>query len=124
MKNEFNAKEATLVSQIQAAIKKTLKVDDDPRERSNSEYFDHTAVGKLQPLAYKVADLIKEQGIGKTCAPLVSVARELKKLSDSFGDIAWNHPNSLGFAFKKALDSSGVSPDGTSRVNPFKGMRL
>lgn len=124
MKNEPNTKEAALVSEIQSAIKKTMKLDDDPRERSNSYYFDYSAVDKLQPLAYKVADLIKEQGVAKTYAPLVSVARELKKLSDSFGDAAWNNANSLGFSFKKALDSSGVSPDGTRKMNPFKGMRL
>ncbi|MCE9507302.1 MAG: hypothetical protein K8R48_03160 [Alphaproteobacteria bacterium] len=108
MSKQPNPKEAALIAEMQKALEKHMK----PDEREGGHYFEGGTEAVFQDLARKTAALIEEQGVKGTCKTLLSVAREMKGLEE----IEWNHANSIGFAFKKALGAEATSP---AKSNPF-----
>jgi hypothetical protein len=109
MSNQLNSNEAALISEIQKAIERHKKPD---RREGGEWYFDFDSVAVFQEIAMKMAILIGDQGSKKTGKAVLSVADEIKKLSD----LEWNHANSIGFAFERGLGSE-IIPE--KKTNPF-----
>ena len=130
MQKQPNTAEKSLIAEMEKAVQRLCKHD--PRETGgfdrftdaytpdNSAYFEHGAERDFQKLALKAADLIETQGSTQTHDTILKVAKAVK----SVGDMGWSHANSIGFAFKKALEGSRVSNGAKKRHNPFKGMAL
>lgn len=114
-----NAEEQKLIDSIEAALKKNKKYDS--REPGNPWYFEHGVEKVFQKLAQRTATLIEEQGTKNTDPTLLAVAEEVKKV----GQTGWNHANSLGFAFDRAIRSDKAKE--SNRVpktgNPFANFK-
>ncbi len=106
-----NAKETSLIREAAAAIDLYEHVD----YREGGTYFSSDCVAAFQKIAVSVANLISKQGVDATCPTLVKIARSVKYLDQT----GYEHANSLGFAFKKALGSRAEK-----NPNPFSGIRL
>lgn len=130
MQKQPNAAETSLIAAMEKAVSRLCKYDSreagsfdrftDVYTPGNAEYFEHGAERDFQKLALQAADLIEAQGAAQTHDTILKVAKAVK----SVGDIGWSHANSIGFAFKKALKDSRVSPEAKKRHNPFAGMKL
>ncbi len=130
MQKQPNAAEKSLIAEMEKAVSRLCKYDSreagsfdrftDVYTPGNAEYFEHGAERDFQKLALKAADLIETQGSAQTHDTILKVAKAVK----SIGDMGWSHANSIGFAFKKALAGSRVSPAAQKRHNPFTGMKL
>lgn len=114
MSGQPNSNETALISEIQKAIEDHKKPD---RREGGDWYFDFDSVAVFQDIAMKMAILIGDQGPKDTCKTVLSVAAEIKKLTD----LEWNHANSIGFAFERGLGME-VSPE--KKANPFAKTKL
>lgn len=114
-----NAEEQKLIDSIESALQKNKKYDS--RDPGNPWYFEHGVEKVFQKLAQRTAALIEEQGTKNTDPTLLAVAEEVKKV----GQTGWNHANSLGFAFDRAIRSEKAA--GSNRVpktgNPFANFK-
>lgn len=106
-----NVKEAGLIAEAKEAILNYEKADD----REGGTYFEYTCVPVFQNIATRTAALIEDQGVAATDKRILKIAEKVKAL----GKVGYDHANSLGFAFKKALGK-----EGKKNTNPFTNLRM
>lgn len=110
--------ELDIISDVATLVGKYKKYD----SREDGDYFadelDGKALKAFQKVAYKTAEAIEKQGVDNTYPALVAAAREIAK----YDDIGFNHLNTLGFAFYKALKADLATAN--KKGNPFSNMRL
>jgi hypothetical protein len=114
MDNKRNSTETTLIGRIEKAIEKYKK----PDERAGGDfYFEPEAVREFQNVAMEIIILIGDQGAKNTSEKILSVADEVKKLTD----LEWNHADSIGRAFECGI---GVAAPLEKKRNPFSRLKL
>jgi hypothetical protein len=106
---DFNKREDDLLKKIKSTITRHKQYDG----RDQAYFFSSGTEKPFQALAAELAALVKDQGVKNTSERLLSIAREVQKLSEaSFGNA-----NSIGFAFDRGIEKQEPK-------NPLAGLKL